>query len=183
MYRSYLESGVLGKMAHLAMIGIGIIFVGPVALGLAAAALGVVVALLGVALPFIVIGALGYGPYLLVRWMFGKSERKAVANARRAIPESQPVPQPEIMLAVERRSPAPKERRPRSTIARVLGEVFCGALVGGVLGAVTVVGPVNDWQMSALLNYSALGAGIGAVVGFVVGGPRPTATEKSVTVV
>ena len=55
-------------------------------------------------------------------------------------------------------------------------------LMKGLLGAVALVGTASDWRTPALLDYSALGAGIGAIVGFVVGGPRQSPVEKPATV-
>jgi hypothetical protein len=182
MYRSCCSAGAFGKVAHLAMLGVGILFVGPIALGIGATLLGVVVAILGAAVPFVLIGAIAYGPYVLVRRMLGHNRQPVVLDARRAVPRPQPIQLPVVEIPVERPMSAPRRPRQRGVVARVAGEVFCGALVGGVLGAVTVLGPVGDWQMSALLNYSALGAGIGAVVGFVVGGPRPAPVEQTPTV-
>jgi hypothetical protein len=180
MYRAH-PGGVFGKVAHLALLGAGVLFVGPIALGLGAAALGVVVAILALALPFVVIGGLAYAPYLLVRHLFGNPKPRPTAEVRRVLPEIRPVRPATVEIPVER--PAPRsERRARSTVARVAAEVFCGALVGGVLGAVALISASNDWRTGALLDYSALGAGVGAVVGFVVGGPRQSQAEKPATI-
>jgi hypothetical protein len=129
-------------------------------------------------LPFIVIGGIAYAPYLLFKHMFGRKQPPTIPEARRVIPMPPKFQPAAAALVAERPKP---ERRKRGAALRVVGEVFSGALVGGLLGAVTVVGPVGDWQMNTLLNCVALGAGIGGVVGFVVGGPRPTATEKTPT--
>ncbi|MFO0845394.1 MAG: hypothetical protein U0797_23925 [Gemmataceae bacterium] len=52
-------------------------------------------------------------------------------------------------------------------------EVGCGAAVGAALGVLV------DWQGGAGPEHVLLGAAIGAVVGFVVGGSRPgDAAEK-----
>jgi hypothetical protein len=180
MYRAH-PGGVFGKVAHLALVGVGILFVGPIALGLAAAALAVVVAIVGLVLPFVVIGGLAYAPYLLVRHLFGKP-KQPTAEVRRVLPEIRPSRPATVGIPVERPAPPRPERRVRSTVARVAAEVFCGALVGGVLGAIALIGASNDWRTGALLDYSALGAGVGAVVGFVVGGPRQTPADKPATV-
>jgi hypothetical protein len=180
MYRAYhatCQAGVLGKVAHLALLGVGVLFVGPIALGLVAVALGVVVAILGAALPFVVIGGIAYAPYLLFKHMFGRQQPPVLPDARRVIPLPPKFQTPAVALAVERAKP---ERRKRVAL-RIVGEVLSGALVGGLLGAVTVVGPVGEWQTSTLLNCVALGAGIGGVVGFVVGGPRPTTPDPRPT--
>jgi hypothetical protein len=184
MYHVHHAGGVFGRMAHLAMLGAGILFVGPIALGLAGVALGVVVAVLSLFLPFIVIGGIAYGPYLLVRHLLGYPPRqRPTLQVRRIVPESRPV-RPAVLevLPVERPAPPRPERRVRGIVARVAAEVLCGALVGGALGAVALVGANNEWRAPALLDYSALGAVIGAVVGFVVGGPRPAPAEKTATV-
>ena len=82
---------------------------------------------------------------------------------------------------------ATKSERPenqshwRRVAARVVSEVFCGAVVGGILGVVALVGMGQDWTGHALMNYSAIGAGIGGLVGFVVGGPRPVPVEQTHT--
>lgn len=179
VYRAHYSSGALGKIAHLALLGVGILFVGPIALGIVATLLGVVVAVLGAALPFVLIGAIGYGPYLLVKRMFGRQAPPIVPEARRVFPEPPRVQPAVFELPLEPYVQTRPERRPRGVVARVIGEVLSGAVVGAILGAVTVVGPVGEWQVSTLMNYCALGAGIGAVVGFVVGGPRPAPAEKT----
>jgi hypothetical protein len=179
MYRSHCAAGVFGKAAHLAMLGVGILVLGPIALGLGAAVLGVVVAVVGAVLPFVAIGAIAYGPFLLVRRMLGYSPQRTALEVRRVIPEVRRVHTVPVELAVERPESTPPARRRRGVVARMVGEVLCGGLLGGVLGAVAVMGTMGDWQTSVLLDYSALGAGIGAVVGFVVGGPRPTPVEKT----
>jgi hypothetical protein len=183
MYRYHRRTGVVGKMLHLALLGVAILFVGPIALGIGAALLGVVVAIVGVALPFVVIGGLGYGPYLLVRRMFGPPRPRLALHVRRPLSELRRVP-PEVRRAEPAAATFRSERvavpeRRRSVVARVAGEVLCGALVGGVLGVVALVGMAGEWQTSTLIDYSALGAGIGAVVGFVVGGPRPVPVEQT----
>jgi hypothetical protein len=188
MYRSYQASGVFGKVAHLALLGVGILFLGPIALGLAATALGIAVALVGVAAPFVLIGAIGYGPYLLVRRVFGGPRRQVPMEARRVVPQAAPPARPvPVRVAIERpETPRPETprpaRRPRGVVARVVSEVLCGALLGGTLGGVAVIGTVGTWQTGALLDYAGLGMAIGAVVGFVVGGPRPAPVEKTATV-
>jgi hypothetical protein len=184
MYRHHPSAGVFGKMAHLALLGVVILFVGPIGIGIGAALLGVVIALVAAALPFVLIGALGYGPYILIRRMFPPRPRLAL-HVRRLSPELARVP-PEVRrpvpVAAEARSerlamPAREQRW--SVVTRVAGEVLCGALVGGVLGAVALVGMSNEWKTGTLIDYSSLGMGIGAVVGFVVGGPRPAPVEQS----
>jgi hypothetical protein len=180
MYRVYhatAQAGVLGKIAHLAVLGVGILFLGPIALGLVAVILGVAVAILGAALPFVLIGAIAYAPYLLFKHTFGRQQPPAIPEARRVLPTPPRFQPAAAELVAERAKP---ERRRRGAALRIVGEVLSGALVGALLGAVTVVGPQADWQMNTLLNCVALGASIGGVVGFVVGGPRPTATEKTV---
>jgi hypothetical protein len=179
MYRVYhatARAGVLGKIAHLAVLGVGILFLGPIALGLLAVMLGVVVAILGAALPFVIVGAIAYAPYLLFKHTFGRQQPPVVPEVHRALPTPPKFQHAAAELVVERAKP---ERRRRGAALRIVGEVFSGALVGALLGAVTVVGPQADWQMNTLLNCVALGAGIGGVVGFVVGGPRPTSSEKT----
>jgi hypothetical protein len=182
MYRAHPTGGIFGKVAHLALVGAGMLFVGPIAIGLGAAALGVVVAILALLLPFVVIGAIGYAPFLLVRHLFGKPKQQPTAEVRRVLPEIRPIRPAAVEIPVERPAPPRPERRIRSTVARVTAEVFCGALVGGVLGAVALIGASNDWRTGALLDYSVLGAGVGAVVGFVVGGPRQTPADKPATI-
>lgn len=188
-YRYHCSTGVVGKMAHLTLLGFGILFLGPVALGLVATVLALVLGVVAAALPFVVIGALGYGPYVMARRMLGYP-RQRVVEVRKIPPPRRVVPEvprvPPVSAAVElplipiREEPRP---RPQGVVVRVLKEVFCGALVGGVLGTVAVMGAASDWQVTGrVLDCAAMGAGIGAVVGFVVGGPRPTRTEKTAAV-
>jgi hypothetical protein len=181
MYRAYHSSGVLGKAAHLALLGVGILILGPIALAIGAALLGIVVAIVGTALPFVVIGGIFYAPYALVRHLRNQERERIASVLRRAVPEVPPAP---VRLAFQRPASTTATRRPRGVVARVIAEVFCGALVGGTLGVVAVVGSSGGLahvvdHTNALMDYSALGAGIGAVVGFVVGGPRPTPAEKT----
>jgi hypothetical protein len=179
MYRSHCAAGVFGKAVHLAMLGVGILVLGPIALGLGAAVLGVVVAIVAAVLPFVAIGAIAYGPFVLVRRALGYPRPRTVLGMHRVIPEVRRVQPAPVEMAFDRPEPTPPARRRRSVVARMAGEVLCGGLVGSVLGAVAVIGTKGDWQTAALLDYSALGAGIGAVVGFVVGGPRPAPAEKT----
>ena len=125
--------GVFGKVAHLALLGAGILFVGPIAVGLGAAALGVVVAILALLLPFVVIGGIGYAPYLLVRHMFGSPKQRPTLEVRRVLPEVRPFRPAAVEVPVERPAP-PRERRVRGVVARVAAFVFGAA--GGALGAV-----------------------------------------------
>jgi hypothetical protein len=146
--------------------------------GLVIAAVTLVLGVVIAALPFVVVGALGYGPYLMVRRSLGYPRRPVTAEVRRVVPEV-PRVRP-VAAAVEVPSSTARTRRPRGVVVRVLSEVFCGAMVGGVVGAVAMLGPAPDWHITGkMLDCAALGAGIGAVVGFVVGGPRPTPTEKT----
>ncbi len=177
MYKTHCCPGVLGKIGSLALLGAGILFVGPLALALAGVALGLVATVVGVALPFVVIGGLAYGPYLLARRLFGP-QRRPVALKVPPVPAPRPA---RFEAAAERPASEPAAPRRRGVVARTVAEVFCGALVGGVLGTVAVVGAMNDWQVSHVLDTAAIGAGIGAMVGFVVGGPRPAPAEKAVT--
>jgi hypothetical protein len=187
MFRSYSSSGTFGKIAHLALLGVGILFLGPIALALAATALGVALSIVAAMLPFVLIGALAYGPYLLVRHLFGHQPLRPARLEARKMPVPPQRVHPFVVEPAVRRpipvvpavAPLPARRRQTGVVARVLGEVFCGALVGGILGAVTVLAPVSDWQVHNLVSYTALGASIGAVVGFVVGGPRPAPAEKT----
>jgi len=104
--------------------------------------------------------------------------RKPLPQVRRVVPEA-PRVQP-VAAAVEQPVEASPERRPAGTLVRVVREVICGAVVGGVLGTVAVLGTATDWHITdRVLDCAALGTGIGAVVGFVVGGPRPTPAEKT----
>jgi hypothetical protein len=175
VYHAHYTSGPFGKVLHLAVLGLAVLILGPIGLGLAALILGLIVAVVGTALPFVVVGALVYGPYLLVRRALGHRRPEPTAEVRRVFPAAAPV-RPVAMSAP---LPAPPQPRKRSVVMRVIGEVLSGALVGALLGAVVVVGPPGDWHTGTLVNYASLGAGIGAVVGFIVGGPRPARTEKT----
>jgi hypothetical protein len=179
MNHKHFGRGPLGRLLHLALLGVAILLLGPIALGLVAVALGVVLAVAAPVLPFVIVGGLAYGPYLLVRRMLGHRGPVLTPQVRKAFPEIPPL-RPRSAVALIERPVAPRpERNMRVVVKRVVGEVLSGALVGGLLGAVTVVGFSDVWQTSALISYCSLGAGIGAVVGFVVGGPRPARVEKT----
>jgi hypothetical protein len=186
MLRSHPRAGVIGKMAHLALLGVGILILGPIVLSIGLALVAIFLGLFSAFLPFIVIGALAYGPYVLVRRTLGYPRTRLALRVRPFSPPAVPIPPqvrrfppklpvppaPPIMQA--RREPAPK--RWRSIAARVAAEVFCGGLVGGILASVALIGISQDWTAPLLIERVAMGAGIGAIVGFVVGGPRPAAS-------
>jgi hypothetical protein len=186
MYRYHRPTGAIGKFAHLTLLGAGILFVGPVVVGLGLAAVAVVIGLVAAALPFVVVGALGYGPYVMVRRAFGPPRQKVAMELRKVVPPARRfVPEPPrvrpVAAAVE--VPVPSEpqpeSRPQGVVVRVLKEVVCGAVVGGVLGTLAVLSASSDLQVTGrLLDCAAMGSGIGAVVGFVVGGPRPAPAER-----
>jgi hypothetical protein len=179
VYRVHSSTGALAKLAHLALLGVGILFLGPIALTIAAVILAVVVAVLGTALPFILVGALAYVPYRWVRRKSLAGRQPSTADVRRVAPP-QPLLRPIALARPVEHPPQPQpERRRGSVVKRVIGEVLSGAIVGALLGAVVVVGPPGDWQTGTLVNYLALGSGIGAIVGFIVGGPRPAKVEKT----
>jgi hypothetical protein len=175
MYQTHCCPGVLSKIGSLALLGVGILFVGPIALGLVGVAVGLVAAVVAVVLPFVVIGGIAYAPYLLARRVFGP-RRRTVALKVAPVPPVRPA---RFEPPAERPAPEPPAPRRRGVVARTVAEVLCGALVGGVLGTVAVVGAMIDWQVSNVLDTAAIGAGIGAMVGFVVGGPRPAPVEKA----
>lgn len=160
MFPLNLAASLIGKMSSLALLGIGVLFVGPIALGVVA-----------VILPFVVIGAIAYLPYRLARRWLG-NKRNAPLEAPKLRPLTLAVERP-ILAPAPAVPPIERKPKPAGAVARMLGEVACGALVGGVLGMLA------GYQSPELMNYASLGVGIGTVVGFVVGGPRTNATEKA----
>jgi hypothetical protein len=121
-------------------------------LGLAVLVLiGPALAVGGVLLPFALIGVLAWGVYrggaALRRGFRGRRSRLAVVEA--------PAPQPPSRLASFTRR-----------AAYLFFEVGCGAALGAGLAVLA------DWQTSASVEHVLTGAGIGAVVAFVVGGTR-----------
>src|SRR5271166_1890287 len=78
MYRAYYSHGVVSKVLSLTLLGVAILFVGPVILT-------VVVTVVGLILPFAVVGAIAYGPYLLVRRALGY-RRPVNLEVRRVLP-------------------------------------------------------------------------------------------------
>ncbi len=188
MYRAYYYwhrphqcQSVARRIAHLTLLGAGVLFLGPVALGLVATVVGLLAAVVATVLPFVVIGGIAYAPYLLIRRMVGDQRRPAVPavpEARPPMPEARRVAPAPAAVSFERQAHLPAPRR-RGVVARIAAEVFCGALVGGVLGVMAAGG----WQSAEWLNYVGLGAGVGAVVGFVVGGPRPAPADRTAALV
>jgi hypothetical protein len=143
-------------------------------LGLAVLVLiGPVLAIVGVLLPFALIGLLAWGGYRLLarlrrRIWARKGEREIVRVA-----ELNPEPPLEV-VALETPAPAPAPR-PRAwrTVGYVLAEMVCGAAVGASLAVLAA------WQQDSSFEFVPIGAGIGAVVGFVVGGARPSQPHEA----
>lgn len=134
---------LIGRLAHFAVLGlVAIVAVGPV------------VGIVGVLLPFAVIGLVAFAGYRLVGRLFGR--RRAAIPPLPAVAE----PAPHQVAEVEpvREEPA----RPRR--GRVVVEVLCGGLVGGLVAAAVT------WQAPELLGTVVPAVVAGAVVGYVVGG-------------
>jgi hypothetical protein len=161
--------GLLRTLVCLSLIGLAVtVLIGPV------------LAVLGVLLPFALIGGLAWGGYhagcMLLRRLRG--DRRPVVFKDEA-PASTPLPMIDSRVA---QGPAPVHPMRRlGALARtglhLFVEVGCGAALGAGLAVLA------DWQSSASIERVLLGAGIGAIVAFVVGGspPRrvPDGTEES----
>jgi hypothetical protein len=150
--------------------------------------IGPVLAVLGTVLPFALVGALVWLAYKGVRRLAGRGREKpalpevlqeAGRGARRAFAQgiqkcSGWAP------AVRRWPPAARCRlraaggwvaaRGRSAGRRLL-EILCGALVGALVSWL-ITGAVDD--------YTALGALVGAALGFVAGGSKPQPARELV---
>jgi hypothetical protein len=156
----------------LALLGAGIVLV-----------TGPVVALIGLLLPFAMVGGLAYGSYHLVQRivkgrtheeMKAKVEETAAQVRDNAVLAAQrlrqavarvdlPAVGPRVTVSIRRAGG--RVRWLGGVIARTALEVGAGAAVGAALAALAA--PQFGWT-----DQVALGAGIGAVAGFVVGGPR-----------
>src|SRR4051794_6575463 len=124
-------------------------------LGLAVLVLiGPVLAVVGTLLPFALVGLLAWGGYRGVKGLAAR------LRAGQRLPRLVGRDEKPILAAL----PAPQQSRGRFSQALwVVAEVCCGALVGGGLAALA------GWQQGMGFDLVALGTGIGAVVGFLVG--------------
>jgi hypothetical protein len=135
--------------------------------------IGPALAILGVLLPFALIGALALVLYwavrALLRWLCGRRLRRMPKGE---IEQGIRLPVLADALAVEEAPPAATIHQPsrlRSalrTALQITVEVVCGAALGAGLALLI------DWQTGGGFERVALGASIGAVVGFVLGGSR-----------
>jgi hypothetical protein len=150
--------GALRTLLCLALLGFAVIvLVGPV------------LAILGVLLPFAIVGALAwvgfrFGRALTRRWR-GQRARLVMVDVR-PTPEHRPI----VVSTVEEPRAAARSAsrigRMGATTMHVAAEMTCGAALGAALAILV------DWQSGAGVEHAALGALIGSVVGFVVGGSR-----------
>ena len=166
MFSSGRPLDLLRSVVCLSLLGVAVIVL-----------IGPALAIAGVLLPFVLIGGLAWGAYRftleLVRRMRGDESRfevKEVAASCMSVP-------PRFRPLTEARTTSRQQGRFRSmmrTAIQVGIEVGCGAAIGAALCILV------DWQTGTSIEHPALGATIGAVVGFVVGGTRPrNAAENS----
>jgi hypothetical protein len=150
--------GVLRSLMGLALMGFAVtVLIGPV------------LAVLGVLLPFAMIGALAWVGFrvgrVLVRRIRGRRTRLVLVDS----PPAPSVDHVDFRPAVGElpivRPPSRLRALTRSTL-QVAVEVGCGAILGAALAV------LMDWQSGSGIEHPTLGAIIGAVVGFVVGGSR-----------
>ena len=159
MFRSTRPLHLLRSVVCLSLLGVAVVALSGPALAVA-----------GTVLPFALVGGLTWGAYrlcrALVRRVFARRTRPAVVDGP-ASPDPIPVA-----------CRAPKEARPGRFGSMLRAAVYVGVEVGcgAALGAALSV--LADWQIGTGIEFPAFGLFIGAVVGFVVGGMRPTCAAE-----
>ena len=163
MFRSTRPLHLLRSVVCLSLLGTAVI-----------ALIGPALAVAGTLLPFALVGGLTWGAYRLCLTLVRRiRERRARFEAVEVVAAPDPIP---VVLRVPVERPA--SRRPSRFGPMLRASVYVGVEdgCGAVLGAALSI--LADWQLGTGIEFPAFGLFIGAVVGFVVGGMRPTSAAE-----